>query len=134
MKPYVIWKMFHKVAEHFLEYGGTNSQNFSARSQPWWRLHWFHVRTGLLKKKPRIFQCIYLLRNWLRWRVRSSKPAGIYFFKVSNRSTRKRCQICSKLTIKTPGRRHWRRFKVFIVHFEHISHLFLEFLLLTLSK
>ena len=34
-----------------------------------------------------------------------------------------RCEICSKLTIKTPKRRHWRRFGVFIVNFEHISHL-----------
>ena len=27
----------------------------------------------------------------------------------------------SKLTIKTPERRHWRRSNVFIVNFEHIS-------------
>ena len=33
-----------------------------------------------------------------------------------------RCEICSKLTIKTPKRRR-RRFGVFIVNFEHISHL-----------
>ena len=26
-------------------------------------------------------------------------------FKVNNRNTRKRCEICSKLTIKTPERR-----------------------------
>ena len=29
-------------------------------------------------------------------------------FKVSNRNTRKRCEICSKLTTKTPERRKWR--------------------------
>ena len=51
--------------------------------------------------------------------------AGIYLLKVNNRNTRTRCEICSKLTIKTPG--------VFIVNFEHISHLVLVFLLLTLS-
>ena len=28
-------------------------------------------------------------------------PANVYLFKVNN-STRKRCEICSKLTIKTP--------------------------------
>ena len=39
-----------------------------------------------------------------------------------------------KLTIKTPERRHWRHSGVFIVNFEHISHLVLVFLLLTLSK
>ena len=50
-------------------------------------------------------------------------PAGNYMFKVNNRNTRKRCEICSKLTIKTPERRHhWHRSGVFIVNFEHISH------------
>ena len=39
-----------------------------------------------------------------------------------------------KLKIKTPERRHWRRFGVFIVNNEHISHLFLVFLLLTLNN
>ena len=83
-------------------------------------------------------------------------PAGIYLLKVNNRNTRTRCEICSKLTIKTPERRHfisprntrkpkgflefsriikweWRRSGVFIVNFEHISHLVLVFLLLTLN-
>ena len=41
---------------------------------------------------------------------------------------------CSKLTIKTPERCHWRCSGVFIVNFEHISHLVLVFLLLTLSR
>ena len=57
----------------------------------------------------------------------------IYLLKVKNRNTRTRCEICSKLTIKTPERRQWSRFGVFIVNFEHISHLVLVFLLLTLN-
>ena len=32
-------------------------------------------------------------------------PAGIYLLKVNNRNTRTRCEICSKLIIKTPERR-----------------------------
>ena len=32
-------------------------------------------------------------------------PANIYLFKVNNKNTRKRCEICSQLTIKTPERR-----------------------------
>ena len=51
-------------------------------------------------------------------------------FKVNNKNSRKKCEICSKLTIKTPERRHG----VFNVTFEHISYLFLTFLLLTLNK
>ena len=78
-------------------------------------------------------------------------------FKVNNRNTRTRCEICPKLTIKTPERRlliplktsenpenqrfsdvfrgiKKRRSGVFIVNFGHISHLVLVFLLLTLSR
>ena len=41
---------------------------------------------------------------------------------------------CSKLTVKTPERRHWRRSVVFTVNFEYILHVFLVLLLLTLNK
>ena len=44
-------------------------------------------------------------------------------------------QICSKVMIKTPKRRQWRRSgSLFIANFEHISHFFLMFLLLTLNR
>ena len=46
----------------------------------------------------------------------------------------KMCEICSKFTIKTLDRRNWRRSGVSIIYFEHISHLLLAFLLLTLNK
>ena len=45
-------------------------------------------------------------------------------FKFNNRNTKIRCEICSKLTIKT-----LRRFAVFIVNFEHIPHLVLVILI-----
>ena len=57
-----------------------------------------------------------------------------YLFKVNNKNTRKRCEICSKLTIKTPERCHWYHSGVFIVNFEQISHTSLIFPLLTLNK
>ena len=59
---------------------------------------------------------------------------GIYLLKVNNRDTRTRCEICFKLTIKTPEPSQWRRCNVIIVNFEHISHLVLVSLLLTLSR
>ena len=62
-----------------------------------------------------------------------ANPDGIYLLKVNNRNTRTRCEICSKLTMKTPEKRQWHRSGVFIVNFEDISHLFLVFLLLTLN-
>ena len=32
-------------------------------------------------------------------------PVGIYLFKFNNRNTRTRCEVCSKLTIRTLERR-----------------------------
>ena len=72
------------------------------------------------------------LLKWLG--KRGYYRANIYLFKFNNRNTRKRCAICSELTIKTPQRGHCRRSRVFIVNFKHISHLFLVFLLLNLNK
>ena len=34
--------------------------------------------------------------------VLKKEQLSIYFFKANSRNTRKRCEICSKLTIKTP--------------------------------
>ena len=44
----------------------------------------------------------------------------IQLFKVHNGKTRTMCEISSKLTVKTPERRHWHRSGVFIVNFEHV--------------
>ena len=33
--------------------------------------------------------------------VKDANPAGNYLLKVNNRNTRTRCEICSKITIKT---------------------------------
>ena len=59
---------------------------------------------------------------------------GNYMLKVNKTITGARCEICSKLTVKTPEGRNWRHSGVFIVNLEHISHLVLVFLLLTLSR
>ena len=59
--------------------------------------------------------------------------ACTYLLKLNNRKTRTRCELCSKLTLKTPERRQWRLSGVFIVNFEHISHLALLSLLLILN-
>ena len=59
---------------------------------------------------------------------------NICMFKVNNRNTTKRSEICLKVTTKTPERRHWRHSGVFIVTFEHISRLFIVLPLLTLNK
>ena len=56
-------------------------------------------------------------------------PAANYMFRVTIETLE---QV--KLTIKTPGRRHWSHSAVSIVNFEHIYHLVRMVLLLTLSK
>ena len=38
--------------------------------------------------------------DWISTDITS--PANIYLFKDNNRNTTKRCEICSKLTLKTP--------------------------------
>ena len=72
--------------------------------------------------------------HWFSGVFRGNRnPADICLLKVNNKNTRTSCEICSKVTIKTPERLQWRRSGVFFVNFEHISQLVLEFLLLTLS-
>ena len=44
------------------------------------------------------------------------------------------CEICLKLTIKTPWRWQWSHSGVFSVNFEQILHFALLILLLTLNK
>ena len=66
--------------------------------------------------------------NFKDFPAQTQLTGQIYLFKVN----RKRCEISSRLTIKTSQQRHRRRSSVFIVYFEN-SHLFLVFLMLTWS-
>ena len=59
-----------------------------------------------------------------------NSPVSINLFKVNSINVWKMCAIYSKLTINTLERRFWRLSGVFIIKFEHISRLFLVFLLL----
>ena len=87
---------------------------------------WAHLRV--------LFSCLSQLKKYIiKCIIANNFPANIYLFKVNNRNSRKRCDICSTLIIKAPERRHWLCSGVFIVSFEHISRLFLVFLLLTLN-
>ena len=76
-----------------------------------------------------------IFNRWegLTYSLINQSSAGNHMFKVNNRN-RTRCELCLKLTIKIPERRHWRPSGVCIVNFEHVSHFFLMFPLLTLNK
>ena len=65
--------------------------------------------------------------------IQQHGSVDIYLLKVNNKNTRTGCEICSKLTIKTPERRQWRHPGVFIVNLEHVSHHVIAFLLLDLN-
>ena len=56
-------------------------------------------------------------------------PAGNYMFKVNNRNSRTRCELCSKLTIKIPERRHDVVLVSLLITLKHISHVVLVFIL-----
>ena len=56
---------------------------------------------------------------------------GKYLYKGS---TKTMCETGSKLTTKTPERRHCRHLGVFIVNVEQISHILLVILLMTLNN
>ena len=64
----------------------------------------------------------------------TSNPANIYLLNVNTKSSKRRCEICSKLSIKTSDRCNWRCCGVFTVNFEHIPHLSLVFLLLNFNR
>ena len=76
-----------------------------------------------------VFFCPKNLKLYIAVTFLGNSLAGNYMFKVNNKNARTRCEISSKLTIKIPV-----SFWYFIVNFEHISHLVLVFLLLTLSR
>ena len=79
------------------------------------------------RRYPKKFYHIKFLKTMM------SQPA-ITCLQVHNRNTKTRCEICSKLTIKIPERRHGRPSRIFIVKSEHISQPVLVFLVLTLSR
>lgn len=100
-----------------------------------------HIRGNLDLPGFNIFYCVTDNSTWvflsLVWKgdtlfvwMPKDFPASIFLLKVNNRNTWTRCEICPKLSIKTPEWCNWRCSVVFIVNFGHISHLFLVFLLL----
>ena len=74
----------------------------------------------------------FVRRWWVVWHMLAIAPQLLFCLK--NRNTRDRCELCSKLAIKTQEQRQWGFSDGFIVNLEHIQHLFLVFLLLTLTK
>ena len=64
----------------------------------------------------------------------NSNPINNYLLKVNSGNPWIISEICSKLTIKTPERRHLKRSSVFTLNFEQIPLIFLVIPLMTLNK
>ena len=78
-----------------------------------------------------------LLKNvnvYIFHHVKNPSQLTFTFSKSAMETIDKRCEICSKLTMKTQERHQSSNSGNFIVNLERISHLFLVFLLLNLNK
>ena len=58
------------------------------------------VYLGILQNSPEHLFCRTSVNKYIG-SVTSSNPENIHLFKVNNKNRRKRCEICSKLAIKT---------------------------------
>ena len=77
---------------------------------------------------------IYWIKSLLLFSNNATKNYSYYNCSCSQQTftcskstikTLSRCEICLKITMKTPEWCHWRCSGIFLVNFEHISHLFL---------
>ena len=99
----------------------------------WERDFLFHKKYPEKKRFDYVFTLLYFKMSLSC--ISRLFSAGIYFLKVDNGNNRIILyEVCSRLTIKTPERRHWRCFGVFIVNFEQSTNIALTFLFLILEK
>ena len=114
------------------------------QSQSWKGLKHLDCGNDLMSKNhydtKLIWRIIVSFTNWKSWydcelRLNNCNPQLTFICSKSAVETlEKGVKICSKLTIKTPEERYWRRSGGYTVYFEHISHLFPVFVFLILNK
>ena len=68
-----------------------------------------------------------LMRLWEIYIIPKQKnyptPADIYLLKVNNRNIRASCEICSKLTVKTPLASFWCFYRLLLTYFTTFSNV-----------
>ena len=116
IKPTIITSLWlrtcfsnHKAIPAPIYFFKFNNEKFVKSVQIQWEDHWLSEKKVFWKL---LMQPYFL--SMLTFMKKTSQPA-FTCFKLNNRNTRTRCEICSKLIIKTPERRHWRRCGVFII-------------------
>ena len=70
---------------------------------------------------PQVFLREFFKLFLNNWKMTNYTQCALSLLKVNSRNTRTKCEICSKLTIKTPERCYWCRSDIFIVNFEHFT-------------
>ena len=69
----------------------------------WWIESKFTTLIKKIKKRQTTYKSVItIIYSRCRCWTESYTPASIYLLKVNNRNTRTMCEICLKLTIKTP--------------------------------
>ena len=119
---HVWWKKIATMAQKPL----ANNQYGDASPMHWWFITFTVISNPVLANSPvshpletpenlwfsRVFRGYKIAGNinqkWVTLRTNLKIfRVSIYLLKVNNRNARIRCEICSKLTIKTPERCHW---------------------------
>ena len=128
-------KVFFKISQHSLENLGVGASFFKKVGG----LACNFIKT---ETPTQVFSCEFsknfkntFFMKHLRWlplkvqmdssatEIQKRNTANIYLLEDNNRNLRKRCELCSKLTIKTLERRQWRPCGVFIINW-NINHIF----------
>ena len=112
----MLWKWYGKNSSFSIQVKVWNAAGFWVH-----RWHTYTHKTSyrkfarllnvfLFKCSSCLWQSQKIYRRWMQmaWVSPGCNPAGKYVFKVNNRNTRTRCEICSKITIKKPERRQQR--------------------------
>ena len=127
---------------------GSDKVKWKTQHNNGWSVLWAIQITVLSKMKKETGNLVYFDKKKIlfsilkqKYLLKVDKKAsnentliGLGLLNISKRNIKRNFEICLKLTIKTPDRRHWRRSGIFTVSFEQISHHALVFLLLTLSR
>ena len=108
------WELFYKywASENFFEKNGFEA--FPFQCDP------------IILELRTIWEFFEICKYWNEWSKNSiaAFPANIYLFKFNNRYTRKRFEICSKLTTARPEQRR-RHSGIFVINFEQVNVSFL---------
>ena len=93
-----------------------------------------HFLSNLLSRYCQWIIAYYQMIIWLMWNEITHLYQLTFTCSKWTIETLENVWNMFKVNNKKLGRRHWRRSGVFIVNSEHILHLFLMFLFLTLNK